>query len=41
MIIDVHHHWMPQEHVENLEKYLRPGEVAEPLDEDTWFILPG
>ncbi len=38
MIIDVHHHWMPQEHVENLEKYLRPGEVVEPLDEDNWFI---
>ena len=38
MIIDVHHHWMPQEHIENLEKYLRPGEVAEPLDQDTWFI---
>lgn len=29
MIIDVHHHWMPREHVENLRKYLRPGEVLE------------
>ncbi len=27
MIIDVHHHWMPREHVENLNKYLRPGET--------------
>lgn len=26
MIIDVHHHWMPREHVENLAKYIRPGE---------------
>lgn len=27
MIIDVHHHWMPREHVQNLTKYLRPGET--------------
>lgn len=33
MIIDVHHHWMPREHVENLAKYLRPGEVIMPKGE--------
>ncbi|MBI4288895.1 MAG: amidohydrolase [Chloroflexi bacterium] len=26
MIIDVHHHWVPREFVDNVEKYLRPNE---------------
>lgn len=26
MIIDVHHHWVPREFVDNAEKYLRPNE---------------
>ncbi len=26
MIIDAHHHWVPREFVENVEKYLRPNE---------------
>lgn len=26
--IDVHHHWMPKEHFDNLEHYLHPGERA-------------
>ena len=26
MIIDCHHHWMPKEHIEELERYLRPNE---------------
>jgi predicted TIM-barrel fold metal-dependent hydrolase len=25
-VIDFHHHWMPREHVERLERYLRPRE---------------
>ncbi len=29
MIIDVHHHWIPREHVENMEKYLLPGQKLE------------
>ncbi|MFQ5825882.1 MAG: amidohydrolase family protein [Dehalococcoidia bacterium] len=28
MIIDVHHHWVPREFVDNVEKYLRPNERA-------------
>lgn len=28
MIIDVHHHWIPREFVDNVEKYLRPNERA-------------
>lgn len=28
MKIDVHHHWMPREHIDNVEKYLRPNERA-------------
>ncbi len=28
MIIDVHHHWIPKEHVENIEKYLLPGQTV-------------
>ncbi|MBI4331524.1 MAG: amidohydrolase [Chloroflexi bacterium] len=27
MIIDVHHHWMPREHVENIRDYLLPGQT--------------
>lgn len=26
MIIDMHHHWVPREFVDNVEKYLRPNE---------------
>ncbi|MBI2934299.1 MAG: amidohydrolase [Chloroflexi bacterium] len=29
MIIDVHHHWIPREHVEHMEKYLLPGQSLE------------
>ena len=28
MIIDVHHHWIPPDIVENIPKYLKPGERA-------------
>jgi predicted TIM-barrel fold metal-dependent hydrolase len=28
MIIDVHHHWLPREFVDNVGKYLRPNERA-------------
>ena len=30
-IIDFHHHWMPKEHVDHLERYIRPGEQLEEL----------
>jgi len=26
LVIDAHHHWMPAEHIETMEKYLGPGE---------------
>lgn len=29
MIIDVHHHWIPREHIENIQKYLSPGQTLE------------
>lgn len=29
MIIDVHHHWIPREHIENIQKYLQPGQTLE------------
>lgn len=28
LIIDAHHHWMPMEHIEKIERYLGPGEEA-------------
>lgn len=27
-VIDAHHHWMPQEHVEKMDRYLGPGEAV-------------
>lgn len=38
MIIDVHHHWMPREHVDNLKRYLRPGETMVPRNK-AWGII--
>lgn len=29
MIIDVHHHWIPQEYIDNIQKYLHPGQSLE------------
>ena len=29
MIIDVHHHWIPKEHIENIEHYLQPRQTVE------------
>ena len=29
MIIDVHHHWIPKEHIDNIENYLKPGQTVE------------
>jgi predicted TIM-barrel fold metal-dependent hydrolase len=29
MIIDVHHHWIPAEHIKNIRKYLLPGQTLE------------
>ena len=31
-VIDFHHHWMPQEHVDHLERYIRPGEKLKVLE---------
>ena len=28
-VIDFHHHWMPREHVDHLERYIRPREALE------------
>ena len=28
LLIDVHHHWMPEEHYHGVERWLRPGEEA-------------
>lgn len=35
MIIDVHHHWIPKEHVENIQKYLFPGQTIEKKGESS------
>ncbi len=29
MNIDVHHHWIPREHIENIAQYLQPGQTLE------------
>ncbi len=34
MIIDVHHHWIPREHIENIQKYLLPGQTLEKKGQD-------
>ena len=31
-VIDFHHHWMPQEHVDHLERYIRPREKLDVLE---------
>ena len=39
-VIDVHHHWLPQEHVDNCERYLPSGHQAS-FDGRVWHICKG